>query len=285
MGRKRSSAVKKEPEEVEVDLEEVFGFEEPGPEEPEEREEPDGVQEREEEAAPEAEATPEEVVDEPAAAAEPEAAAAAPTEDELRQKIVEEREQHEKGLVEEIRRLRDEMKTKEMERQAPMPLQPQQQQQPAPPPVAEPSFNFEFEVADDGTMRPTKESMQGFAAYNQSMVDERVAAATQVDPRIEMERIVESETQKWVNADPQNMPQRFQASRRIKEASENMEVMINHHTVTTGQNPAGVTEWLQTMEYSGAGQTFRQAYPEITDLYSFVETFFAPTSLMSASLM
>lgn len=257
-GTQKEPVAEQVAEQEEVDLKEVFGIEEPEPEEPEPVAEP-------EEPEPAPEPVAEEPVEEPEPAAEPE-----PAPEEIAAQEAEAHEKHEKGLLGEIQRLRNESQALKAQLQAPMPMQPAQQQ-PLPPTGMADLEGLEFEMGDDGKLRMDAASRQKLTAAAARAAVE----ATRPDPVQEAERTIENETQKWVAGDPQ----KFQESQKVRQAYEDMNVMIEHHTATNGRAPSGVTEWLQTLEFSGLGQTFQNAYPDIHDMFGFVETFFAPTTL------
>jgi hypothetical protein len=99
-----------------------------------------------------------------------------------------------------------------------------------------------------------------------------VQAATQVDPQVEFERVVESETQKWVAGDPE----KFQSAQRIRQAAQDMELMAEHYIMSTGHRPQGIEAWVQTIASTEMGQKFAAMYPEVTDIGSFLDTFLVP---------
>lgn len=259
-------------------MKDTFQIEDPGPEPSEEeldglREEAQGKERqepREEEVA-----TPPKPAGESAGEAVRASEAAVPQEPAEKEPTAEEKlavaEESASARLAEISRLRSELQSMKREQGQSQPPVPQQAEAATQPPQA-PDFEFDFEMTDDGKMRATEESKRAFRAYNESRIASQVQAATQVDPQVEFERVVESETQRWVAGDPE----KFQSAQRIRQAAQDMELMAEHYIMSTGHKPQGIEAWVQTIASTEMGQKFAAMYPEVTDIGSFLDTFLVP---------
>jgi len=200
------------------------------------------------------------VISEPEEVSEPIAAdAAEEPEEEPEATVEDERRKHEKGLRDEITRLRGqirETRAHEALVRAPAPIP----QPPIPPAVTE--------VTPSAGGVPVKFDKDGQPYIDRALLQQEVAQAIpKPDPQQVAAQHFEQARQQWVAEDP---AVHGPAAQRIEGAVEYLNLLSEKYVAETGNSPQGFQGWVDTIERSGIGEAFRGQFPEIQDVGGFV---------------